>query len=118
MHEDKVSRLRKIMADALPNAPVNPAVPHNASHAYQLFQFNQATRQVLQTPRARAEREVVRIAAWYDWSSEVLRAMDRAEASTLSQLDDLELHSLLEHLRQLEDCVHQGFDSPLSPPAR
>lgn len=117
--QDKVTRLRQIMSEAIPLAPAIPPSQAAANEAFAYFDANgSAGIAIEQTPQARAIRDIMRIASWYGWSSEITRAMDAASASTLHDLmpDDLDL--LHRRMRTLEDCVHTGSDAPDSPPAR
>ena len=70
-----------------------------------------------QTPRARAIREVNRIALQYGWASEVSKFLDQCHCSTVSRLEDKDLQQLLERMRQLQDCRQYIVGSPDAPPA-
>lgn len=106
--------MRQILEGARPRGAES-----EAQRAFQLYEFN--TGPVIyaeQTPRARAEREVGRIANWYNLGAEVQRALDAAQVSLVGGLDDAELEQLVERMRRLEDCLQNGGDPPDAPPAR
>jgi len=88
-----------------------------ATQAFQLYSFNVAHPVLDQSPRARAIREISRIAGQYGWGDEVARVLAAAGAATLPDLDDYPLTWLLERLRQLQECRHFGGYSPDEPPA-
>jgi hypothetical protein len=71
-----------------------------------------------QDARSRKEREILRIASWYNWGSEIARALDAAGAITMAGLSDDELERLYQRMRALEECVQEGLDPPDAPPAR
>lgn len=71
-----------------------------------------------QSPRARAMREINRIAARRRWGDEVARWMDRAAAGRFADLDDAQLEGLRDHMRRLEDCGHTACDPDDEFPAR
>ena len=117
--QDKVARLRQLMSEAVPIQPATGANEEAAAKAFRLYEFNTApTLVVEQTPRARTERNVERIAAWYGWAGEIARALDAVGACTVSELSDEALARLDARMRQLEDCVKEGLDCPDAPPAR
>jgi hypothetical protein len=116
---DKVARLRQLMSEAVPSQPIAESLEAAAARAFQLHEFNARPALVVeQTPRARRERDIERIAIWYGWTSEVVRALDAAGTSSLSALSDDELESLQERMRRLEDCAREGLDCPDALPAR
>lgn len=107
--------VREILRDARP-----AETPESkARREFALYDFNAAPAPVLeQTPRARAEREIGRIATWYGWAPEIARALDRAGAVSLAGLEEHQVEQLLDRMRQLEDCAQSGLDGPDTPPAR
>lgn len=118
MH-DKVTRLRQILSEAIPRKPAQPQSEVEALRAFQYYESSQPTAPTLdQSPKARAIREITRIASWYQWGHVVEMALDDAQASSLASLDDITIEELRVTLKRLEDCVHTGGDSPYSPPAR
>lgn len=107
-------KVRQILAEARPREAES-----EARRAFQLFEFNSGpVIYAEQTPRARAEREVGRIATWYNLAGEVQRALDAAGVAMMGGLDDDALEQLVERMRQLEDCLQNGGDPPDAPPAR
>lgn len=117
--QDKVARLRQLMSEALPKDTGHRSAEADASRAFRLYEFNSAPPLVVeQTPRARIERDIDRIAAWYGWHGEVARALDSAAVSTVGALTDGDLERLQCRMRQLEECVKEGLDCPDAPPAR
>lgn len=118
MH-DKVTRLRQLLSEAVPRTPEPSPQEAAALKAFAIYEVNAPTPFVLeQTPKARAMREIMRIASWYQWHGEIERALDRVGVSALTDLEDYELEELLSRMRQLEDCVQNGTDAPDAPPAR
>ena len=108
-------KVRELLAEARPREDAET----QAGRAFQHFEFNTAAPiYAEQTPRARAEREVGRIAAWYQLPGEVTRALDRAGVTVVSALDDQALEQLLARMRTLEDCIQNGGDAPDAPAAR
>lgn len=106
--------MREVLAEARPRETAET----EARRGFQLFEFNTAPAiYAEQTPRARAQREVDRIAAWYNLGGEVARALDAAGVSVVTALDDGQLEQLVARMQQLEDCIHNG-GAPDAPPAR
>lgn len=99
---DNVARLRQLLQEAVPEKPASTA---------ELFSLDQ-------TPRARLEREVTRIATLYGWQAEVVHFLDRHEALGLIALSIEQLELLQQRMRKLEECLLEGFDHPDCAPAR
>lgn len=118
MLTEKVARLRQLMSEAVPKrSDITAEV--EAQRRFQLHEFNNAPQLVIeQTPRARLEREITRIATWYGWNAEVARALDAQAVSSVSGLDEAAAERLLHRMRQLEQCAQEGYDPPDAPPAR
>src|SRR5687768_1375281 len=115
--QDKVTRLRQLLSESIPQESGPGAKETAAKQAYQLFELNTAPPiVVIQTPRARNEREIERIATWYGWSGEIVRALDKARALTMAGLSDDDIEELLERMKRLEECVREGLDCPDAPP--
>ena len=116
--QDKVARLRQLMREAVPrNAP--ESLEQQAHHAFAVYSLNvPSPPAVVQTHRARMERDIARIAAWYGWSGEIVRALDAAHAHSVTALSDDQVEQLASRLRQLESCAQNGLDAPDTPPAR
>jgi hypothetical protein len=107
--------VRQVLAEARPREDAET----QARRAFQQFEFNSVVPiYAEQTPRARAEREIGRIATWYQLPGEVTRALDRAGVTVVSGLDDEALDQLLGRMRRLEDCIQNGGDAPDAPAAR
>lgn len=118
MLSEKVARLRQLMSEAVPRKSESTAEAA-ATRRFQLYEFNTGPTLVVdQSPRARQERDIQRIASWYGWGGEVVRALDGAGACTVQGLDDAQLLALHERMRQLEQCAQEGLDPPDMPPAR
>lgn len=113
-----VRQVEDVLAEITPRREQPDTAEILASRAFQLHEFNTATPVVEQSPRARAIREVTRIAAWYGWGDEVVRALDGECVVTLSALSPVGLEQLVARMRQLEECVQNGGDAPDVPPAR
>jgi len=112
--------LAEIAATSRPAPAPKPTPESEALRAFQVYEFNSVPvgPVVEQTPRARAIREINRIATWYGWPGEITRALDAAAATSLAGLADEELEQLVERMRHLEECVQNGGDAPDAPPAR
>lgn len=112
---DNVTRIRQLLQEAAPQE--SPEL--EARRAFARFAANEERAfYVDPAPRARAIREVLRIATSYGWPHVVERALDDAGAMSLTSLCDADLDALLARLRQFEDCARHGLDSPEAPPAR
>jgi hypothetical protein len=116
MLSEKVARLRQLMSEAVPKNDETPS-EMNARRQFLLYEFNAAPLVVEQSPRARVEREISRIASWYGWTCEVIRALDAARVATVQGLCEDRLQQL-ERMRQLEQCAQEGLDPPDALPAR
>lgn len=74
---------------------------------------------VEQSERARATRDIERVAAWFPWGLGVVaRWLDGERATSLDGLTDESCHSLRERMLALEDNVQNCCDSDEEPPAR
>ena len=91
-------------------AAIPPAQPQSANDSWMP--------QIAQTPRARALRRVQEIAQQRGWQLEVLRALDRNEASHIDDLQDHAVFALRDRMEYLEDCVQTCCDPDDAPPAR
>lgn len=114
---ERIQKLRALLRDAADATPASPEL--DARRAFQRYASQEERAFFVDpAPRAKAIREVLRIAAAHHWPHEVERALDDAGAMCLTSLSDDDLDALLCRLRQLEDCVRNGFDSPDAPVAR
>ena len=119
MQQDKVARLRQLMAEAVPAKSREACTEEQALHLFHLHEFNTGTAELIATsPRAKALREIDRISNWYGWRNEIVRCLDRNDVSSTTQLSDSAVEALLERMKTLEDCVREGLDCPDAPPAR
>jgi hypothetical protein len=119
MH-DKVSRLRALMAEAVPRPVPKSRSEEDAWTAYQHFVANDPGGAALDdSARAKAVRAINRIATWYGMgaSSALVQWLDRAGAAGISQLTDDQVNELHAHMRNLEDCMQLGYGSPYAPAA-
>lgn len=120
MH-DPDSQLAIRLATTLRNelhAGVSPA-EIQAQRAFALYEANTDPGPVIaQTPAARLQREILRIAGWYGWWGEIYRALDAAGVSSLEGLAFGQLEQLQGRMARLEDCTQEGLDLPDAPPAR
>jgi hypothetical protein len=118
MLNEKVARLRQLMSEAVPRKPAETA-ESAALRLFQLHEFNSAPVVVVdQSPRARTERQVERIAAWYGWQAEIVRALDSECVASLQGLSESGLDTLHARRKQLEECAQHGLDCPDAAPAR
>lgn len=120
MSSEKVARLRQLMSEAVPRNSKQSEQEAETNRQFRLYEFNAGLPPLVieQTPRARSERDIERIAAWYGWNNEILRALDAARAESLQALSDSEVEELRDRMRRLEECVREGLDCPDAPPAR
>ena len=110
-----MGQVRAILAEAKPRETAET----KARRAFELYEFNSAAPVYAeQTPRARASREIGRIATWYALQGEVARALDQAGVSLVEGLGEEALDQLLARMRLLEDCIQNGGDAPDAPAAR
>ncbi|MEO6102546.1 MAG: hypothetical protein ABIP44_02775, partial [Pseudoxanthomonas sp.] len=114
---DKVTRLRALMAEAVPRKSCPPEAMPRRIPAFDWFESNLAPAPIIQSRRARAEREISRITAWYSCTVELERLLDQSQACSISQLDDAALEVVLMHMRRIQDCAQMGLGSPHEPPA-
>jgi hypothetical protein len=118
MLNEKVARLRQLMSEAVPKKPTESAEAL-ALRLFQVHEFNTASPMVVdQTPRGRCEREIDRIATWYGWQAEIVRALDAECVASLQGLSDAGLERLQLRMKQLEECAQNGLDCPDAAPAR
>lgn len=116
---EHVARVRRLLEEAVPAAAPRPTAESEALKAFSLFEINTALPHFAeQTPRARSQREIARIANWYGWLAEVDRALDAANVMSIGGLDDAQLEALHARMSLLEDCVQNGGDAPDAPHAR
>lgn len=119
MH-DKVSRIRALLNEAVERKDALVRSPEaEARRAFQAYASNdERAFYVDPAPRAKAVREILRIATHYNWPRVVEQALDDAGVMSLTSLDDDDLDALLSQMRQLEDCARNALDPPDAPPAR
>lgn len=114
----KVSRLRQIIAEAVPVEAPKGADESDAWRRYQAYAANDPLPALDDSERARQIRAINRIACSYGWVSEIQRILDAAGASSLSVLSDEEVAKAHQRMVTLEDCAREGFDPPDAPVAR
>lgn len=107
MHE-KVARLRQLMSEALPQSKAALVFPCGS------FGLTENSK-LLQSPRARSIRRIIRIVEANQWPQVLEMALDQAEATSLAELSDSDVANLLCHLESLEDCMDACADSNFSP---
>ena len=113
---DNVTRIRELLRAV---EPEDETTEDRSRRAFERYASNdERAFYVDPAPRAVTVREILRIALAHNWHREVQSALDRAGAMSLTSLDDTDLDALLSRMRQLEDCVRHGLDSPDAPPAR
>lgn len=117
VNREWVRQVEDVIAQVAPRTRETPAPdysPRGPSHG---IAFRALGPVLVQTPRARAVRELNRIATWYGWGAEIERALDAEHVPTMDMLSDQGLMALKRRMRQLEDCVQFGASPPDSPPA-
>ena len=116
---EKVTVIRALLSEATEVEPPARSPESEARSAFERYASNEErVFYVDPAPRAKAIREVLRIAVTYNWPREVERALDNAGVMSLTSLCDPDLDSLLVHMRQLEDCARNALDPPDTPAAR
>ena len=117
---ENVARVRRLLEEAVQEkrAQQTRSPEQQAQGAFQLYEFNIGMAPLEQTPRARAEREIHRIAWTYGWQAEVARALDFHAATSLSALDDPQVDELAARMRRLLDCAMNACDFEDVLPAR
>ena len=115
MH-DKVSRLRQLMADAVPRPAPRSLAEEDMWARYAAHAANSPDPVALDdSQRAVDVRAINRIATWYNATSALVAWLDKAGATSISALNDDRVADLREHMQQIEDCAQSGFDSPFAP---
>lgn len=115
---EKVSQLRRLIAEASPRRQAPSAAQRAAEREYEYFAANEPVPAAMDmSPRAKAVREIMRIVLWRDAQKALTKELDRMNAASVSDLPDDKLESLLEIMRQIELCVETGAGSPYAPPA-
>ena len=99
-----------MLAAAVPKPRAKATGSSEAWQRYEIEQQLQAPAPLEQTPRARAIREINRIALRRGWGSEVAKVLDEAGVSYLSELQDHEIEDLAARMRHLVDCAASGCD--------
>lgn len=113
----KVSRLRQIIADAIPIDPKPTDVEADAWRRYQQFACNDPLPALDGGDYARKVRNINRIAISYGWIGELQHQLDKREASSLQALDDTELEAVHDRFVMLESCYRDGCNLPDGPHA-
>ncbi|MGH8075592.1 MAG: hypothetical protein ACREO4_16200 [Lysobacter sp.] len=114
----KVSRLRQLIADAVPQPSTKTPEEEDAWRRYQSFAANQPYPAFDTSFRAVQVRTINRIASTYGWIGEIQRFLDDHAEAGISGLDDDQVTVLFDRMRTLEACVQDGCDPPDMPPAR
>lgn len=117
MSREKVSRLRQLLSEAVPQTQAPTPDEADAWRRYQSFAENDPLPAPDSSVRARQIRNINRIAIWYAWTREIQRFLDQNDASSVGSLDDNQVERLHEYFVTLEACVHNGCDPPDIPPA-
>lgn len=113
-----VKQVEGVLAEIRPGKELKSTQEREAHQAFARYEFDSPGFAVKQTPKARADREIRRIAKWYGWNDEIARALDLAGADSLEALPLAETDQLVDRMKLLEDCVQTGGDAPDAPPAR
>ena len=118
-----MGQVRRVLEDiedaaAKKRAAAQEAPESQARRAFELYEFNAGMVPLEQTPRARAEREILRIAWTYGWQPAVSRYLDAQAAPSLSALTDDQVEQLLERMQRYLDCAMTAGDFDEALPAR
>lgn len=108
----KVSELLKLVDEAKhKRGELQDAVEARTRSAFALYEFNTMAPPVLdQSPKARAQREILRIAAQLRWEAEVERFLDRHGVHTLGDLDLEAIEQLRDRMRRLLESARLGCE--------
>ena len=109
-----VARLRQIMEEAVPLAPVRDHAPLTGAE----MDARRRNAAIFPIRRANSLREISRLSRWYGWEGEIDQALARAGVLALKYLDADDLEALLGRLHVLVDALHAGCDLADAPPAR
>ncbi len=115
--QDKVTRLRQLMSEAIPRPTPPPAANEDAWRAWQVYESNVGP-PAPQTDRDLAIRAIHRIVMRYHWPQVVQQFLDEQRVPALSALCDRAVDELHERLAHLELCIQTGCDDAHAPPAR
>ena len=128
--QQRVSRLRELIKDAatetaahvdqarMPPMPDPTDLEADAWRRYNAFVQNEPLPAADTSARARAIRNINRIAVGYQWVSELQRILDRYGESSLQALSDSDLEVMHDRFVTLESCYLEGCDLPDAPHAR
>lgn len=115
---EKVSRLRQLMSDAVPRPAARSLAEEDMWARYASHSANSPDPVALDdSQRAVHVRAINRIATWYNATSALVAWLDKAGATSISALSDDDVTALREHMQRIEDCAQSGFDSPFAPSA-
>lgn len=109
--QQKLTALRGVVE------PKDQDAERDARLAYEGYALETEHPMLEQTPRARAIREISRIASYHGWGLEVARYLDRVHAASVPDLNDDQLYDLVDRLLRFEECLHAGFGPLDAPPA-
>lgn len=109
-----VAKLRQIMGEAVPLAPVRDHAPLSGAE----LDANHRKAAVFPIRRANALREISWLSRRYGWEDEIDRALALAGVPAVKYLDADALEALLAKLHALVDCLQTPCDLPDAPPAR
>ncbi|MFR0657018.1 hypothetical protein SB719_20965, partial [Pantoea sp. SIMBA_079] len=85
MSREKVSRLRQLLGEATPSPQVvRTDAESEAWRHFQRFEAFSAPLPAESTWRAKATREITRIASWYGWTAEIQRVLDSESCDQLA----------------------------------
>ena len=118
---DNVARVRQLLSEAVEakQALLNNSTEARIRRQFDLHESNVGAPVLIdQSARARALRQIRRIATWYGWQNEIEAALDLAAVSSVEGLGDDQVAALHQRLAGLEDCAQNALDSPDAPPAR
>lgn len=114
----KVTRLRQIIAEAVPVEPTIGAPEAEAWRRYQRYLDNTVVPAADVGADARKVRSINRIAISYGWTTEVQRMLDDYNVDSISALRPHQLDAMHERFLHLEACYRDGCDPVDSPHAR
>lgn len=118
MSREKVSRLRQLLGEAVPQQPVKTVEEADAWRRYQAFAENDPLPDLDTSTRARQIRNVNRIACSYGWAREIQHFLDSHDVAGIGSLTDAQVERLHQRFVVLENCVQDGCDPPDMPAAR
>lgn len=112
-----MARVRAVLADAKPRDTLESSVMrHWGGYAIAAEQLSAPA--LDPSPRARMQREILRIAQTHQWQGAIAHFLDTRGVAYMSDLSDPQLEDLHDRMLGYLDAAETGCDSIDSLPAR